>query len=357
MERQAKEAKSAVAEEAKPYWTDGTVESPCGSIARARTELSLRDRAGWWKVRWGIARSRFMVPPGLYAVGNPTAQSHVFVSANYKMSFDHLRSSLAGIDGWILVIDTLGINVWCAAGKGTFATRAIAEQVEATNLSKIVEHRRLILPQLGAAGVSSQKVAKETGFRVTYGPVRARDIKAFLQNNLEATEKMRTVEFPLWERFILTPVELVVSFKYIFIIAALGLLSAGLGRGGYSPDRILQAAPAILLTILSGWLAGSVVGPTLLPFLPGRSFSLKGAVAGLLVMTALILAGIAAPLPGWQIIMVVMASFLTMNFTGCSTYTSPSGVRMEMRAAVPIQAALLVVGTGIWIASRFMERA
>ena len=72
--------------------------------------------------RFRIRRGKHRVTPGLYALGSPTPESPVFVSANYTLSFDALRSSLAGVDGYILVLDTHGINVWCAAGKGTFGT-------------------------------------------------------------------------------------------------------------------------------------------------------------------------------------------------------------------------------------------
>ena len=68
---------------------------------------------------------RYKVDPGLYAVGRPTVESPVLVSANYKLSFDRLRSQLTGLDAWMLVLDTHGVNVWCSAGKGTFGTDEI----------------------------------------------------------------------------------------------------------------------------------------------------------------------------------------------------------------------------------------
>ncbi len=341
------------------YWIEGSVETPAGSIPRVTTVLSLRDRAGWWQVRWAMARDRSTVPPGLYAIGSPTNESHVFVSANYKMSFDHLRRALTDQNCWILVIDTKGINVWCAAGKGTFCTANIQEQLDATKLKDIINHKRLILPQLGAAGVSSQKLAKNTGFRATYGPVYADDISAFLANDLKASEKMRTVRFPFIDRLILTPVELVVSFKYIFLGIAVAILLSGLSTEGYSADRAIVAAPLLILLLCSGWVGGAVLGPILLPYLPGRSFSVKGSVAGLVAFGLLFLSGAMSALPtavrlSWLLIVVATASFLTMNFTGCSTYTSPSGVRKEMRAAVPLQAASLVIGMVIWITSLFI---
>ena len=85
-------------------------------------------------------------------MGSPSPDSPVLVSANYKLSFDVLRRSLAGIDAWILVLDTKGINVWCAAGKGTFGTEELLRRIAAVRLGEVVSHRRLVLPQLGAPG-------------------------------------------------------------------------------------------------------------------------------------------------------------------------------------------------------------
>src|SRR3990172_3694474 len=142
---------------------------------------------------------------GLYAVQAPSADSPVLVSANYKMSFDRLRSQLAGIDAWILALDTRGINVWCAAGKGTFGTDEIVRRIEATGLAKVVSHRVLILPQLGAPGVAAHEVARRSRFRVVYGTVRARDVQAYLAAGRKATPEMRRVRFGLRERLVVVP--------------------------------------------------------------------------------------------------------------------------------------------------------
>jgi CO dehydrogenase/acetyl-CoA synthase gamma subunit (corrinoid Fe-S protein) len=64
--------------------------------------------------RLGVRRGELRVTPGLYRLGNPDREAPVFVTANYALSFDALRSALPGVDGFILVLDTQGINVWCA---------------------------------------------------------------------------------------------------------------------------------------------------------------------------------------------------------------------------------------------------
>jgi len=343
----------------KPSWVEDMIETPPGLVQRVATELTASDRLGAWRARWGIRRMSYAIAPGLYAVGNATPESPVFVTANYKMSFDRLRSQLAGIDGWILVLDTKGINVWCAAGKGTFGTKEIVNRIKQTRLHEVVSHRQLILPQLGAPGVRAQAVKSQSGFRVVYGPVRAEDLPAFLDAGMKATPDMRRVTFPISDRVALIPIELVLWPKALWTAVIVVVLLAGLGPGFYSVMRLLSDGPTALLLMLSGVFAGAALTPALLPWLPGRAFSTKGASAG-----ALMAAVLAAALWGkwtawlapaaWALIILAVASFLGMNFTGASTYTSLSGVKKEMRIAVPIQIAAGAAGLLLWITSRFI---
>ena len=130
------------------------------AIPLVTTRLSLRDRAGSLMMRLGLRRKDYRVLPGLYAHGQPTSESPVLVTANYKLSFDALRKELEGIDAWLLVLDTKGVNVWCAAGKGSFGTAELVSKMERLRLKEIVSHRSLILPQLGATGVSAPETAR-----------------------------------------------------------------------------------------------------------------------------------------------------------------------------------------------------
>jgi len=99
-------------------------------IQTVSTRLAIGDRLGAWKVRWGIGRMDYAVEPGLYAVGKPDENAPVLVSANYKLTFDTLRMNLSGLDCWLLILDTRGVNVWCAAGKGTFGTDELINKLE-----------------------------------------------------------------------------------------------------------------------------------------------------------------------------------------------------------------------------------
>ena len=105
-----------------PPWATGTMATTAGTVYRVSADWSRADTWGMIKSRLGAFRMSYSVPAGLYAVGEPTKDSDVFVTANYKLTFDILRRELKGLNAWILVLDTKSINVWCAAGKVTFGT-------------------------------------------------------------------------------------------------------------------------------------------------------------------------------------------------------------------------------------------
>jgi CO dehydrogenase/acetyl-CoA synthase delta subunit len=344
----------------QPPWVLGSLGTPAGEVPVVGTRLAARDRLGAWKVRWSIGRMDYTAPPGLYAVGEPTPTSPVLVSANYKLSFDVLRSKLTGRDAWILVLDTKGVNVWCSAGKGTFCAEEIARQVEATRLPEVVSHRTLVLPQLSATGVSARDVGNVTGFRVVYGPVRAADLPAFLEAGMQATAEMRRVRFGFLDRVTLIPVELVGAARYAAIGALVLLVLGGLGRDGYSVAHVLRVGLPAALLFLSAYLVGVALPPALLPWLPGRAFSWKGATVGLAFGLAVV--GYALARPGslsllqaasWLLIAPAVASFLALNFTGASTYTSLSGVRRETAVAIRVQRLAAVAGVLLWVVGLF----
>jgi hypothetical protein len=325
----------------KDKWVTGEVHTPQGGVPVASTEISFKDTLGAWKVRWGIGRMDYKISPGLYAVGNPDKTSPVLVSANYKLTFDTLRKELSGQYCWILILDTKGINVWCAAGKGTFGTDELIERISKANLSEIVSHRTLILPQLGAPGVSAHEVTKQTGFSVVYGPVRARDIKAFIASGFKATEEMRIVRFTIWDRLVLTPVELVAAAKTsLMVFGVLFLINLFAARPFGLADFIAYAGAVV---------TGTVVTPVLLPLIPGKAFAWKGWLLGLLWTAGFVwLNGWFASefllAIGYLLVLPSLSAYLAMNFTGSSTYTSFSGVIKEMKVAVPLIALLSVAG-------------
>jgi hypothetical protein len=302
--------------------------------------LTSQDRWDHILACCGVRRSQHRVQPGLYALGNnPDRESLVFVSANYTLSFDALRSALLGRDAYILVLDTRGVNVWCAAGEGTFGTEELVSRIESTGLEKIVDHRSLILPQLGATGISAHLVKHRCGFEVEYGPVRAEDLPQYL-NEHRATPQMRRVRFNLIDRLTLVPVEVVNSLLPMAIIAGLLFLLGGWFN---------------VLWVLSAWLACTVIFFILLPWIPAREFSIKGLILGAVVAVPFIIYQFTqtdgsilqnlmqvAPM---ALIITAIVSFFTLNQTGTTPITCWTSVKREIARYIPIQASM--AGAGI----------
>lgn len=308
-------------------------------IMKTTSSLSRADKWDHFQARVGYHRMHHRVEPGLYSLGNPTPEANAFVTANYTLSFDALRASLKGVDCFILVLDTKGINVWCAAGKGTFGTDELVNKIQSTALDQVVSHRKLILPQLGAPGVAAHEVRKRTGFSVEYGPVRAEDLPLYLETH-QATEEMRRVRFDLKDRAVLVPVEIKNNLLWALPVAIILYLVSGLW----------MAHLAIAI-----FVAGAVLFPLLLPFLPTKQFASKGLVlgtaAGFSVWLARFLSdgwsfGLEAS--GYLIAYVLLVSpwvgYIGLNFTGASTYTSRTGVRREIFRFVPVIAAMFICG-------------
>lgn len=337
------------------HWILGVIKTAAGLIPQVSTQLDLSDTFGAWKARWGINRMSYKINPGIYAVGTPDKDSHVLVTANYKLTFDVLRKELSNLNAWILVLDTKGINVWCAAGKGTFGTKELVSRINKTRLHEIVAHRTLILPQLGAPGVCAHDVTKQTGFKVIYGTVRATDIKAFINSGMKATDEMRSVKFSTIDRLVLTPIELVGTFKVSLIIFGILFLLNLIAVSPFGTTDFYAYAGALI--------TGCVVTPVLLPWVPGRAFAWKGWILGLLWAIAVnilndwmvsqsfsLIRGL-----GYLLVLPSISAFYAMNFTGASTYTSLSGVLKEMKVAVPIIVVSISLGTILLLINSFLR--
>lgn len=304
----------------------------------------------------------YTVDPGLYALGKPDEKSPVLVTANYKMSFDRLRKALPGRNVWILVLDTEGINVWCAAGKGTFGTMELVSRIESSGLTQVVSHRELILPQLSGPGVSAHEVKRLSGFKVIYGPIRATDLPKFIDAGFKATPEMRFKTFTTLERIVLIPIELVGALKGGLIIISIFFILSYLGKLGEGLTGALNHGLFSALSILIAIMSGAILTPLLLPWLPGRAFSIKGLIMGLIavaILMALRFNGLTTgvdwlEMVAWLLLIPTLSAFLAMNFTGASTYTSLSGVRKEMRWALPFQIGAGIIGFILWVGSQFI---
>jgi hypothetical protein len=212
------------------------------------------------------------------------------------------------------------------------------------------------VPQLGASGISAHKVREASGFSVIYGPVRASDIKAFISSGYRATKEMRKVHFNFTDRLKLIPNDFFYGKTYLLAGIALILILSGLNRSGFAFQRILDNGPGMMMNVFYAYISGIVLTPMMLPWIPGRPFALKGFITGISISLLLLvfqrLGTDTYEIISWFMVITGLSSFLAMNFTGSSTFTSLSGVKKEMRVAVPMQIAFAVTGLVLMIIGR-----
>jgi hypothetical protein len=338
---------------------EGRLSTLAGDVPRVPTRWGLGDWMGRVLVRLGFRRMSYAIAPGLYAVGRPGANAPVLVTANYKLTFDVLRRAIVGLDAWVLVLDTKGVNVWCAAGKGTFGSAELAARVESTRLAQVVRHRRLVVPQLGAPSVAAHEVERLTDFGVVFGPVRANDIPAFIAGGYEATPQMRRVTFRLADRLEVAGLELATAGRATALLTLLVLAATAWNGSTLSFASAWTTSAPVLLSLWAGVLAGTVLFAALLPCLPGRMFAVKGAFLGAVVAAGAWIGGrgllpegasVAVPI-ALALVTTAVASYLGANYTGSTTFTSLSGVKRELRVAIPVMAGALIIAAVLPVAA------
>ena len=227
------------------------------------------------------------VPPypavraGLYAIGRPDAGAPVLVTGNYDLTVRRLLRDTQDLDAYLLVVDSAGINVWCASGGGYFTADKVIAAMRASRLEQVVDHRRLILPQLCASGVDGNRITSETGWQVRWGPVYGQDIPAYLATGEQKDDGIRWVQFPLKTRLEMA----VVMWGFWGLVLGLALLLLNrrvlwIGLGG-----------ALFYYLLTG---------AFFPWLPGQDGFRKGVFLALISIIFVLIAG--PWLGGWDVL-------------------------------------------------------
>jgi ubiquinone/menaquinone biosynthesis C-methylase UbiE len=278
--------------------------------------------------------------PGLYAVGEPDEYSPVLVTGSYDLTVRRLvRAIDKRVNAWVLVVDTAGINVWCAAGAGFFSAEKVIAALKTSRLAKIVSHKALILPQLAAGGVDGWKIREATGWEVNWGPVHAENISEYLTADQTKNEEMSRVRFPLLNRLemlvtvlsfyglmILLPV--LIFWRGIFWPVTVAMVCMGLFYAVFLPyipgrDGLQKAIPFTGL-VLVGFYVFTLLGPQMEI---ETAFKWGLGLIGLAVFTTAELQGTSPMMRGEQAnwiaegiigAVLVLAYFLVPNILGWS---------------------------------------
>jgi len=233
----------------------------------------------------------YPTPPRLVRIGNPGRRAPVLVTTNYALTVQRVTRALTGVDCWLLVAPAGGMNVWCAAGDGRFSIDSIVSILKTSRIAELVDHRRLILPQLCANGIDMFEVRRRTGWTAVFGPARAEDVPEYLERGKKKTEAMQRVTFTHRER-------------HEMAIAMWGSLSL---RYTLVPLLVFgwSAAPwfvAILAVLSAAVSHGCFV-------LPGRTFVQKAGVVSAALVAALGIAAATGALAPWAAMQLSAMSF------------------------------------------------
>ena len=279
------------------------------------------------------------------------------VTCNYKLTFDILRREMKAISCWILVVETYGINVWCAAGKKSFSTGEVALRVKQAGLSRVVKHKTLIIPQLAAPSVAVHRLKGLCGFKGVFGPIRARDLPEFISCQMKARPGMREVEFPVLQRLEVALVEVYGARKFMAWCLAVCIVLAALGPGGFFLQEILWSGLGAFAVVFAGFATGTFAVPALLPVFKTRAFAAKGLLVGIPVGLFMALM-LARSLPeGFAALLgtAATASWFAMHYTGSTPFTSLSGVDREMRTYMPVQGLMVFLAAMVWLGWSWFE--
>ncbi|NOZ26422.1 MAG: methyltransferase domain-containing protein [Chloroflexi bacterium] len=275
-------------------------ELPAPVVGRLRHRVTLRTLLlDLWMLFFRIIPPYPKVRPGLYAVGHPGPDSPLLVTGNFDLT---VRRLVRGIDGradvWLLVADSAGINVWCAAGGGYFTAEKVISAVRSSRVEEVVSHHALILPQLCANGVDGWRIRREIGWGVHWGPVRAEDVPAYLAAGRKKTDDMRWVRFPVRDRLEMVTVTL--GFYGLLILLPVLLF----WRGMFWPITASLVGLSYFYAIVHPWL-------------PGRDGLLKS-----IPLTLIALAGLLTYTVIWDPLPATRLFNWTVGLTGLSVFTA-----------------------------------
>lgn len=278
----------------------------------------------------------FPTRTGLIKIGSPGREAPVLLTCNFRLTVERVRRSLQGIDAYLLVANSRGVNVWCAATGGLFTNHDVISVLKTSGIEKLVDHRVVILPQLAATGIESAVIHRRTDWRVIWGPVYAKAIAGFLERGLEKTVEMRTVRFPWKERLEMT-------VAWAFPISLLALLLFPVWRAGVLPiiAFIWAAASLVFLgfPLYQRWLrrSGKHIGFIFFSFgergLPIVMWILF--MIGLSAYTILVGAFSWTPIFRWGLASLVVLLVLGIDVTG-STPVYKGGLQEDRRLRIAI---------------------
>lgn len=267
----------------------------------------------------------FVIKPGLYHIGERDDKAPLFVTGNYYLTVFLLARRIRNKKVRLLIVDTKGINVWCAAGKGQFSAQEIIKKAGQCGLLATEPRLRVVLPKLCLSGVNLTEL-RQNGIVPIIGPVYAKDVPAFLEEGRLRQRFDEIVDFGLRSR-VFTALPTAVQFFFYF----LGVYVVSLGYLSHS-----------LIWIATGL---AFLYPVLFPWLPGRLFSVKGLSLALFIsiLNFIFHDGGLAELALVTVFIFATSVFIGLSYTGNSAVSNYTSVRKETARFLPVVVILYLI--------------
>jgi len=254
----------------------------------------------------------FPCKTGIIRIGNPDRNSPVFLTVNFHLTVTRVKRALSGLDAYLLVANSRGINVWCAATGGLFTNHDVISVLKVSGIEDLVDHRKVILPQLAGTGVEVITIKKKTGWKVIWGPVYAKDIPDFLENNLKKDMSMRKTKFDFTQQ-----IEMAVAWAFL-ISLILSLILIPIWKQAILSFNILTWTFSLLIFISFPFYRKY--------FQSNKNFSRGGfqLISWLILIIGLIGYGLFInPLPvgitiRWGILLSIVIFAITIDILGCT---------------------------------------
>jgi acetyl-CoA decarbonylase/synthase complex subunit gamma len=126
------------------------------------------------------------VEPTVYAIGEPQADSPVFVTTNFSLTYFIVSGEIenSGTSAWLVVPECEGMSVLTAWAAGKFSGLSIARFIKETGLENQVTSREIIIPGY-VSQISGELEENLPGWKVLVGPQEAADLESFIKARLQ----------------------------------------------------------------------------------------------------------------------------------------------------------------------------
>ncbi|MFZ1976627.1 MAG: acetyl-CoA decarbonylase/synthase complex subunit gamma [Bacteroidota bacterium] len=126
------------------------------------------------------------VDPKVYEIGEPKANSPVFVTTNFSLTYFIVSGEIenCSISAWLVVPECEGLSVLTAWAAGKFTGSTVGKFVKEIGLEKTVTTREIIIPGY-VAQISGELEENLPGWKVTVGPQEAADLESFVKARLK----------------------------------------------------------------------------------------------------------------------------------------------------------------------------